>query len=342
MEATLLPVAWERVTAKSSAKVTFFAANGSEVVKGTVWAVQGPDRLENDRRLLEIEQEALEGKLAEARWEAAEKREGLETSLSDLEVQHRDLTSLLEEDQQGSPAYKKSLRENIARLKVKIERLQAKLDPARLDQEVLHKQDQARLAVAQRQIDFDLSERASRLTAPFTGRLNILVQEAREQPKTGESFSAWVDAGEPIGTLADESAYEVSLPVSDPILSESPLEQLTVHLEHGAAPVVRASFQRMDEVVSGSRTRQVAVFRVIPEDAGRARQIPAEPQIVYIYRALPASCRIIRKDTLVHLAPEVLAAGGWSALVAHLWQDAKVMQVGLQTLAVSGPSSEGK
>lgn len=342
MEGTLLPVAWERVTAKGSAKVTFLMANGAQVEKGTVWAVQGPDRLENDRRSLKIEQESLEGKLAEARWDAAEKREVFEVSLSELEVQLRDLTSLLEEDQQGSPAFKKSMRENIARIKVKIDRLNEKLDPARLDQEVSSKEEQARLAVAQREIDFELSERTSRLTAPFTGRLNILVPEAREQLKTGEPFSAWVEAGQPLGTLADESAFEVSLPAGDSILSGSPLEQLTVHLQYGATPTVRANFHRMDEVANGARTREVAVFRVIPEDAERARQIPAEPQIVYVYRALPESCRIIRKDALVHLAPDVLAAGGWPGLVDHLWHGAKIAQVGLETLAVSGPLSAGK
>jgi|GEM_PF-2240888 len=344
VEGSLRPAGWVRINSGASGEVEFLLPHNSEVAKGTLWAIQSPERLENERRGLILEREGLEAKLNDARWEAAERNETLEMSLAELENQRSDLVATLKEA--DSVAMTKNLQEALDFTDGKIARLKGRLDPARLDQQVAQSQEQLRLALARREMEFEQLERNSRLTAAFSGKLRYLlpqVQQPDPAAKPGEPLRAWVEANQTMATLSDDSSFEVVIPGQDPIFQGSPLEQLSVHLEQGAETgVVRALYARQEDVDAGERAQNVMIFKVIPEDVELARKVPGENQIIYVYRSFPEPVHVVRKEALINLAPQILADGGWPGLIAHLWPGAKVLQVGLQTIAIASPAGPGQ
>ena len=334
-EGVIRPAAHQQVRTNSAGYIKFHAPDRAILEKDAHWATIDPTQIELETRSLELEKARLERKLTESRRNRIEANHRLRLEIHELERGRAEFL-FAADNQDVPPALRARALEAVTEADERIEELHELLDPAELELAMELEQEEGELQIERKQRQLHTLRQTSELKAGFAGELRITDPVAKQlEQADGDSNRIWIGPNELIATIVDDARYEISITATSPLLAQIPQEDLLAFFEESrSGRLIEGRFERMVEIDGGSEITRNYIFSIEDRAADDARNSVGQRNLIHIFRRFSEPCRLVQKKDIAFLAPEILEAGGWSALVTHLWPHSIVLQVGPQTIAV--------
>lgn len=333
-EGIVRPLAFKQFRPEIDGEITLHAAEGAVLVKGQHWATIDEQQLDIERRSFEVEKIKIEQQRIKSLEDMRAARRNRAMELRDAENKRDGLEAVCT-DADMSPKLRARAKEALGQMNEQIADLQKRMasDQSKREQRVIEEDCQLQLIRKRKQLD--ALERRSLLVAEFNGRLRYSHTVVEQLQEGKNDNKVRISSGELLGTLLDESRYEIVVPANGPLLDEIPLDQMAVFLQDPqSGRMIPSDYQRIEEIDNGREITRNFIFAVRKEENSQIRLAQGARNMVHVYRKFPNPVRTVMKKDIVFLAPDVLERAGWSGLVEHLWHGSKVIQVGPQTIAI--------
>ncbi|WP_346188550.1 hypothetical protein [Rubritalea halochordaticola] len=322
----------EHFRAPNAVYVTIHKANGSRLSKDEHWATIGADELELERRSLEIERKKTETALRELKQEQQDLIDGTTIRIEELEAKKFELSMSLNESEL-SKKLSQRINEAIASLDQKIAHLKEKIDPERLEQDTQTKTEELNLTLERKEKEFAKRKKKSTLKAPFDGTLILTGEQVIAAAEKKEPV--WLEPAVLFASLSDKSYYEIFFSTKNPIFTTGNLENFSAMIETGSnGKIIKAKYHETRKIDGGSSIKDVVVFRINKEDSASASLSAQQSRVALIFKNFPESYKVVQKKNIALLAPDILESKGWAGLVKHLWPEARIVEIGAQTIAL--------
>lgn len=271
--------------------------------RDTIIATVNEDEIEMERRELEVK--ILKDRIAK------------EEELSDLEKQLEEMkfySSLSREERQyaskqpeGGERAEKSLKDKIELTK----------------KELAMVGDKARL-------DFSKKEEKYILRMPFDGKLQYQFSFPRDN-----SVSLFLDAASAVATVCDDSAYYITISISDPDLTRLPPESLSlaVPMSDGSMLKGNFAFKRVEKNTSGGGDLLAYFFRLSPKDHDKAHAMLGSNCTARLYYSPSGEVLRLNKVRLAS-SPEGRKCSSWQELLEKTHPDLELVVNGETELIV--------
>ncbi|WP_432797662.1 hypothetical protein [Poriferisphaera sp. WC338] len=312
------------------------------VVKGQVWGRISPERLELERRLLDIKQETL----------VLQERllEEIESPKAQIEIEKtrdeakklRDALVHLKKNAEQSELLKKLLPGAASRLdSVSLElaeRVYGLAEKQATDGSGTIKLDrlrfeEGRIELEKAETEFAQRERQSWLIAAFDGELKLAIADKTWQQLHDEP--AEIKQGDRISVLRDQSILLLEVRLKNVNSQFTDPVQLYARFKLQGKEIVEAKYydQIVEEDTEG-RTQVVMRYVVGDVNTERLRQMVGMQLAVGLRRQLTKRVYVVPKSILLSEKAGVFNGSDWDAGVQKTWPGAKVIAVGPYHVAI--------
>jgi hypothetical protein len=185
---------------------------------------------------------------------------------------------------------------------------------------------QLELLESQKRADFRKKEEACIIQMPFDGRLQY-------QFKTKEPYSKegmYLDAGKDIAVACDDSAFYVSINVSNPEVARIPGDNLKIELQLGNGKVLPATYayKRVEKNNGGGNADMLVFhFKVAEENNELANSLLGSNCVAKLYFLEGDGIRSLSRMRLASL-PEAEGATDWQSVVDVVEPGYEIILVG--------------
>ena len=309
--------------------------DGAQLKKDQVWATLNPKQLATEEKALELFERRLKIDLEDARRAARDEQAKRNLELNDLEKQKKVLFEA-SQSQELSAALRKRAQEAIEDIDEQLELARSRVTEERLDQEIDLRLGEIRLQVERQRNQFEMIKRRSQLVANFDGELRF-ADGLREQLEASKDKTAtvWFNAGDNIATLVNEEHFEINIPNMTTATGGIPAKKLLAILHDGqSGRLINGDYVSSEESDRVGEIVRSYKFKVRERSIEDARKAMGQMNMVHIYRIFDEPIHLVFKKDIAFATPDILDKGGWVAVVRHLWEDAQVLQVGPQSIAI--------
>lgn len=272
--------------------------------KDTIIATVNEDEIEMERRDLEVK--ILKDRIAK------------EDELAKLEKQ-------LDEIRHYSSAYSAEEREYASKKPETDERVVKSVK----DRIELTKKELA-LVEDKPRLDFRKKEEKYILRMPFEGKLQYQFSFPRDN-----SVSLYLEAGSAIATVCDDSAYYITVSITDPDLTRLAPEALSlaVPMSDGSSLQGTFAFKRVEKSTSGSGDMLAYFFRLSPKDHERAHAMLGSNCMARLYYSPAEEVFYINRIRLAS-RPEGKNCSSWQELLEKVHPELELIVSGEKELIV--------
>ena len=338
-EAVIEPRALETVQAQLEGYYLFQARDGDWLEKGQLWLKIEPNKLELEKRELELgEQKSKEAeRLAEL--EESEELVRLEEQLEEV-VENRRLLIEAATIQEESDLLPQNLEDRVRIGLDKLDREAQRIrnlmsSETRQATKDLTEKEQA-LQLERQRLALIATEKRSLIKANFAGMLSLSTEVKQRLLDAGDTSGlVWLPPGTGIGLIADRTSYVVRVPSEGTLLDTIPENNVKVMIasrEDGV--LVMADLIEVSQEQKGAQAVEVYEFEISKEDAKKLSVSSQKKTIANIFRTFEKPCRVIPKRDIAFEDSTTLQSGGWKTLVEKLYPEAELIAVGPQHLAV--------
>jgi hypothetical protein len=337
LPASVVPIRAELVRAPVAGRLRLLAAARSQgaLAAGTAWAAIVPESPPGEAK--EIAREEADLASRRARYKSVDLPAVLEKLDSALDAERETLAmARLAERSPGlfegtTPVLDPRLRPSStsAEIEVRLRALEARRrEAAALDPSADPPDLQgiaSSLELHRRELAAKTAERG--VEAPISGTLRLAVSP--------ESDGLWVEAGSVLATIEDDSALEVVVPGTLPLLHGVPAGSLFCTVAVSGAPEASADFSSWGVDPSSPGAKPLLRFR-LPAGAfeGRRSDLAGIEVPALVYTRLPEPARIVPKLALAERDPAGYLAAGWSEGLVRLFPGSRVLAEGRSAVAI--------
>lgn len=252
--------------------------------KGTIIATVNEQELEVERKELEVK--ILKDKIAKK-----EELSKLEKQLEEI----RFYASLTKEERQYASKAPKGDDQVVQSIKDKIELTRRELE----------------IVEEKPRLDFSRKEEKYVLRMPFDGKLQYQFSFPRD-----DSTSLYLDASSVIATVCDDSAYYITLSISDPDLARLPAEFLTATLSLSDGSVLEGgfAFKRVEKNINSGGDLLAYFFKLDPRDHEKAHAMLGSNCVAKLYYQPEGEVFYLNKIKLAS-SPEGRFCSSWQELL---------------------------
>ena len=333
-EGTIRPAAYQQFRSDVDATVKLHVADGDLLSSGQHWATLDPEQLEIERQALELEIDKRNLQRVKDDYDADQTRVAL---LLEIQDAYRKLEDLTDASQSSAldEGLRQRAREAVKIMKRRIEILEQRASNERLEEESRLKELESDLQLQRTRKQLLDLERRSKQISRHGGRLRLSDDFKKRMERATPEEKIWVSAGDILGTVLDDTRYEIHVPASNSAMLQLPEDEIGIFIQDGqTGTLIPGSFLRIDEMESGLEIKRTYIFSVPDERIEAAREAGGQKQLVHVYRMFGKEHHLIHKKDIAFADPDVLMRSGWTGLVRHLWPDSRIIQVGPQTIAV--------
>jgi len=333
-EGAIRPAAFEQFRVDADAVVVLHANGGDMMEAGQHWATLDPEQLEIERETIELEEMKREHQRAKDEYENEQARVAL---LLEIEEAHRKSEDLEQAAQTAEldASLRKRAREAVEIMSHRISLLEERASLEHQNEQTRLKEIETELQERRAQRQLLAMERRSKLVSRHGGRLRLSDEFHARQEHADDRQKVWMGSGELLGTIVDDSRYEIHVPANTSAMLQLPENEIGVFFQDGqTGTLIPGNFLRIEEVESGLEINRTYVFSVPDERMDAAREAGGQKNFVHIYRMFTNEKHIVHKRDLAFEAPEILQESGWGGLIRHLWPQSRIIQVGPQSIAL--------
>lgn len=334
-EGSVRPAAFNQYRSEAEGPLLILKSQGDLLKRGDVWAVIDPQLIDIERRSLELDEKNIARQMEKIREDAEDARRRVLLDAREIEGKIDALKLTVD-----GPDFPSSLRagtlDAIGEMKERLELMHQRASRKAVDEEIQAESDELAIQLERKRRQFEQMERRARLTAISDGELRFsppLIEKIRE--RESETDPVLVSAGELLATIIDEARLEIVIQASGASVAEVPAAELAVFLQDGrTGRLIRGNHLRTEEAEAGSDIIRTQYFEVVDDDLPAARQAMGNRNLIHVYRMFSSPKKLVHKDQITFLAPDILEQTGWAGLVRHLWPGARVAHIGPQTIAL--------
>lgn len=179
-------------------------------------------------------------------------------------------------------------------------------------------------------LDFRRKEEKYILRMPFEGKLQYQFSFPRDN-----SVSLYLDVGSAIATVCDDSAYYITIAITDPDLTRLPPETLSlaVPMSDGSSLQGTFAFKRVEKNTSGSGDLLAYFFRLSPKDHERAHAMLGSNCTARLYYTPSEEVFYLNRIRLAS-SPEGKKCSSWQELLEKVHPDLELIVSGETELIV--------
>lgn len=179
-------------------------------------------------------------------------------------------------------------------------------------------------------LDFRKKEEKYILRMPFEGKLQYQFSFPSDN-----SVSLYLETGNPIATVCDDSAYYITISITDPDLTRLPPESLSLAVPMSDGSALRGSFafKRVEKNTSGGGDLLAYFFRLSPEDHDRAHAMLGSNCTARLYYTPSEEVFYINRIRLAS-RPEGKQCSSWQELLEKVHPDLELIVSGETELIV--------
>ena len=304
---------------------------GSRAEKGELLAILDQQQLDLSERSLKLAKKQFELAVEEAVEKIDSYVNNLSTELSKLE-QNKHLISQSLRSSSDSKLQAK-LKKIQGVINKKITTLEKKISASSIENKRLIAIEELKLNLEKKEKEFSLAKRRAEITAPFDGVFSLYLNEA-DYEKDGESY--WVPSGTKYAKIENNSEFYMTVSNRSPIFSSHSSDSLSAKIIVGSnRQVIDADFKTKRDTALPPPNNYELLFLVAEEDVELAKHNNGAIRAIHIYQNFAEPVYIVRKQSLLSIAPAVLKRAGWRGLIAHLYPHQKLVGIGPQSLAIS-------
>jgi hypothetical protein len=198
---------------------------------------------------------------------------------------------------------------------------------------------QIKLDLKKKQDDHEQLQKSSELTAPFEGTLNLQIPSLSED--TEYPISVWVNTHEPIGTLSNNSRFEVLIKGSSTSFFQVNKNSLFLKMNiHNKKQTIYAKYFRTQQAENSTTyAPPTLIFQVDKADTIKAQELSGSQPLAHIYTKLPKNCHIVSKARLLPYLSQLEDQSNWKETTEQLWPKSRLIAIGKSALAVQAPSN---
>jgi hypothetical protein len=182
------------------------------------------------------------------------------------------------------------------------------------------------LVETQKRAEFQKKEESSILRMPFDGRLQY---QFRKNDKIGED-GVYLETGKDIAIACDDSAFYVSINVSNPEVARIPGDNLKLELQLGNGKVLPATFshKKVEKNPGGANADMLVFhFKVAEEDNALANSLLGSNCVAKLYFLEGEGIKSLSRMKLASL-PEAKDASDWQSVVDAVEPGYEIILVG--------------
>lgn len=307
-------------------QVTVHKPHLATLKAGDHWGTIDEEKVELDRRSIEIEKWRLKNDLKELEGKQKQRKESIEIEIATLLSEKALITKGLNSDELPSKLALR-VKEAIKLLDESVIELRESIAEEVLLEEYQNEKDALEIKLQRRERELEKSERNALLKAPFDGILEL--------NNDVDENAYWVDSGEVIATISDDSVYEVHFDSKNSVFQRSNLSKLRITMNMGSSgQLIIAHYKETKKIDINGTFRNTHIFGVDDESIDLASQIVDQTRVCNIHEKLPPNCHLVKKHDIALVAPDILNAKGWNGLVKYLWPDAEVISIGPRAISI--------
>jgi hypothetical protein len=185
---------------------------------------------------------------------------------------------------------------------------------------------QLELQETQKRVDFKKKEEGSILQMPFDGRL----QYQFKRKEQSEDEGVYLETGKDVAIACDDSAFYVSINVSNPEVARIPGDNLKLELQLGDGKVLPATFSyKRVEKNSGGGNADMLVFhfQVAEKDNALANSLLGSNCVAKLYFREGDGVKSMSRMKLASL-PEAEKAANWQKVIDAVEPGYEIILVG--------------
>jgi hypothetical protein len=314
--------------------------NHTFIPKDQVWGIQNPKRLNFSQKSLDLTKTKASQKIKKINLDYLDAVSAQEDKLAALITEGQKLQATLTSSTltQNSNIKKllqnalKKMDEQKSREQQRLENLNSKTN---LETEI----SQIKLDLKKKQDDHEQLQKSSELTAPFEGTLNLQIPSLSED--TEYPISVWINTHEPIGTLSNNSRFEVLIKGSSTSLFQVNKNSLFLKMNiHNKKQTIYAKYFRTQQAENSTTyAPPTLIFQVDKADTIKAQELSGSQPLAHIYTKLPKNCHIVSKASLLPYLSQLEDRSNWKETTEQLWPKSQLIAIGKTALAVQAPSN---
>lgn len=184
--------------------------------------------------------------------------------------------------------------------------------------------------------EFARSHDALTLKMPYTGRLqyNITLPEDRTKP-----FEHAAVSSQPFATVCDDSAFYITINLSQSELTQLPPQQFTAEVSLPAGKKLRGKYDHHRVEHNGSTDMLVYFFRLPQEDFDTAYSMLGSNAKAQLIFECGEELRVEGKAQMLN-RPEAADCENWEQLVERLFPDCNIVLIAERNIVLSPKSPQ--
>ncbi|MDH3069619.1 hypothetical protein QET40_10920 [Akkermansia sp. N21169] len=283
--------------------VTDLVASDKRIAKGTIIARVNKEDLELDRKTMEME-------ILKERVARKDEIQKLRKEREEIEF----ISSLPRKERQFYDQSGKNVNSSKEVLKT-------------IDEKIELAQRQIELLDSQKRAEFAKKEESYVVKMPYDGRLQYQFQKNDSSDQEG----AFLETGKEIAAVCDDSAFYLTVVISNPEIANIPSDKLKLSLEVNNSCVIDGHFshKRVEKNQSGGGNMDMLVFyfKVDPKDHDILYSMLGANCVAKLYFKVDDDIRVFGKMDLARL-PLASAAIDWQEIIKQVAPDYELILIG--------------